>query len=95
MKDKWINDIFNEKVIMELSNPSMYAITGNPLYERSEKEIKIDENVKNKLRNISKNTQNLLTLFESQGCEIEPWIEDEIKKVEKIINELSNNINKE
>ena len=48
MKDKWINDIFNEKVIMELSNPSMHAITGNPLYERSEKEIQTEIKSMNK-----------------------------------------------
>jgi hypothetical protein len=96
MQEKWINEIINEKFIISVSNPMMNAITGNPMYNHSDDKVEEIEMAMTELRTLCKATQNLLTMFESQVCEIEPWMQSKISKAAYIIGELNNYIsNKE
>jgi hypothetical protein len=90
MQEKWIKEIFNEKMIIQLSNPMMSAMTGNPAYEKDEGEVEEIEMAKTQLRTLCKATQNLLMLFEGQVCEIEPWMQSKISNAAYIITELNN-----
>jgi hypothetical protein len=96
MQEKWINEIFNETMILSLSNPMMHAMTGSSMYEKDPKEIEEIEMAMTELRTLCKATQNLLTLFETEVCEIEPWMQSKISKASYIIGELNNYVsNKE
>lgn len=96
MQEKWIKEIFNEKMIIALSNPMMQAMTGSSMYEKDPKEIEEIEMAMTELRTLCKATQNLLTMFETEVCEIEPWMQSKISKAAYIIGELNNYIsNKE
>lgn len=96
MQEKWIKEIFNEKMIIQLSNPMMQSMTGDENYSKSDEEIEEIEMAKTQLRTLCKATQNLLMLFESQVCEIEPWMQSKISNATYIISELNNYVsNKE
>jgi hypothetical protein len=96
MQEKWINEIFTETMILSLSNPTMTGITGNPAYNQSDDKIEEIEMAMTELRTLCKATQNLLTMFETQVCEIEPWMQSKISKATYIIGELNNYVsNKE
>lgn len=96
MQEKWIGEIFNEKMIIALSNPMMQAMTGSTMYQKDPKEIEEIEMAMTELRTLCKATQNLLTMFETEVCEIEPWMQSKISKAAYIIGELNNYIsNKE
>jgi hypothetical protein len=98
MQEKWIKEIFNEKMIIQLSNPMMSAITGNPTYDNNNdsEEAEEIEMAKTQLRTLCKATQNLLMLFETKECEIEPWMQSKISNASYIISELNNYVsNKE
>ena len=96
MQEKWINEIINEKFIISVSNPMMNAITGNPMYNQPDDKVEEIEMAMTELRTLCKATQNLLTMFETQVCEIEPWMQSKISKASYIIGELNNYVsNKE
>ena len=96
MQDKWVKEIFNEKIIIQLSNPLMHAMTCNSVYKKDEKEIEEIEMIKTQLRTLSKATQNLLNIFECEDTEIEPWMQTKISNATYIITELNNYVsNKE
>ena len=89
MQDKWIKDIFNEKVMIELSNPIMHSMTGDSMYQKDTEETAKIETVMEELRNINKTTKNLITVFESQTDEIDDSIIDKINEINKNIIELN------
>ena len=96
MQEKWIKEIFNEKLLIQLSNPMMHAMTGDAAYQKNDDEIEEIEMAKTQLRTLYKATQNLLMLFESQVCEIEPWMQSKISNASYIMTELNNYVsNKE
>lgn len=96
MQEKWISEIIDEKFIISVSNPMMNAITGNPMYNQADDKVEEIEMAMTELRTLCKATQNLLTMFETQVCEIEPWMQSKISKAAYIIGELNNYIsNKE
>lgn len=92
MQEKWIKEIFNEKIMIELSNPIMQAMTGSSMYEKDSEEAEEIEMAMTELRTLCKATQNLLTMFETEVCEIEPWMQSKISKASYIIGELNNYI---
>lgn len=89
MQDKWIKDIFNEKVMIELSNPIMHSITGDSKYQKDTEETAKIETVMEELRNINKTAKNLITVFESQINEIDESVIDKINEINKNIIELN------
>lgn len=89
MQDKWIKDIFNEKVMIELSNPIMHSMTGDARYEKDTDESLKIEAVMEELRSINKTTKNLITVFESQIGEIDSVTENKVKEINKLIGELN------
>jgi hypothetical protein len=96
MQEKWINEIFTETMVLSLSNPMMHAMTGNAMYKKDDGEIEEIEMAMTELRTLCKATQNLLTMFETEVCEIEPWMQSKISKAAYIISELNNYVsNKE
>ena len=96
MQEKWIKEIFNETMVIQLSNPTMHAMTGNAMYEKDPKEVEEIEMAMTELRTLCKATQNLLSMFETEICESEPWMQSKISKAAYIIGELNNYVsNKE
>lgn len=89
MKDSWIKEILNEKVISELSNPIMHSITGDERYNKNSDEIRYTDIVMENLKNINKNTKNLITVFESQINTIDNEIGDKINKINENLIELN------
>ena len=73
MQDKWIEEIFNENLIM-LSNPIAHAITGDNQYCDTEE---TSEMILTELRTLLKSTQTVIDTINNKN--IEPWMQKKNK----------------
>ena len=85
MQDKWINEVFDEKMMM-ISNPIMHAITGNTDYCDTEETLEMNLT---ELRTLHSSTQNVIDCI-NKNKKIEPWMQKKINNASYAMTELNN-----